>query len=251
MEQPDFTRVLLLCLLPIGGNVAGGLLAEVIPVSRRTLSLALHAAAGIILAVVALEIMPEAMAATRPWIPIAALVAGCVAFLLLDSMIHLVRHRVSGTEHQTDEQSGAGWAIFFGVAVDLFADGVIIGTGTTISAGLGLMLAIAQVPADLPEGFATIASFKAQGLARVRRIALSLMFALPILIGAAIGYYGVRNAPEIAKLSLLAFTAGILLTIVVEEIIPEAHEDGEARFAALVFIGGFALFAVISAYGGG
>ena len=82
-------------------------------------------------------------------------------------------------------------------------------------------------------------------------MALSLAFAVPILIGAAIGYYGVRNAPEIARLTLLAFTAGILLTVVVEEIIPEAHEDGEARFAALVFIGGFALFALISAYGGG
>ena len=251
MEHGDFARVLLLCLLPIGGNVAGGLLAELVPVSRRTLSLALHAAAGIILAVVALEIMPEAMAASAPWLPIAALVAGCVTFLLIDSLVHIVRHRVSGTSHEPEEPSGSTWAIFFGVAVDLFADGVLIGTGTTISAGLGLMLALAQVPADLPEGFATIANFRAKGMARVRRLTLSLAFAVPILIGAAIGYYGVRNAPDLAKLSLLAFTAGILLTVVVEEIIPEAHEDGEARFAALVFIGGFALFALISAYGGG
>lgn len=88
-------------------------------------------------------------------------------------------------------------------------------------------------------------------MSRGRRIVLSLAFAIPILLGATIGYFGVRKAPEIVKLSLLAFTAGILVTVVVEEIIPESHEDREARFAALVFIGGFPLFAMISAYGGG
>jgi ZIP family zinc transporter len=39
----------------------------------------------------------------------------------------------------------------------------------------------------------------------------------------------------------------VLTTVVVEEIVPEAHENGEARFAALVFVGGFALFALLSA----
>lgn len=251
MQEVDFGRVLLLCLLPIGGNVAGGLLAELIPVPQRTLSFALHAAAGVILSVVALEIMPEAMTASAPWIVIAALVGGCVAFLGLDALVHVVRHRGSRTRHMPGEESDSTWGIFVGVAVDLFADGIVIGAGTTISAGLGLLLALAQVPADLPEGFATIANFRAKGMSRGRRIALSLAFAVPIVLGAAIGYFGVRHAPEIVKLSLLAFTAGILLTVVIEEIIPEAHEDGEARFAALAFIGGFALFAAISAYGGG
>lgn len=248
--MPDFGRVLLYCLLPIGGNIAGGLLAELLPVSKRTLSLALHGAAGVILAVVALEILPQAMEASAPWIVIAALVGGTVAFLLLDSAVHVIRHRVGGTSHREDEPTSSTWAIFLGVAVDLFADGVIIGAGTTISAGLGLLLAVAQVPADLPEGFATIANFRDKGMSRRRRIALSFAFAIPILAGAVIGWFGVRDAPAIVKFSLLAFTAGILLTVVVEEILPEAHEDGEARFAALAFIGGFALFAMISAYAG-
>ena len=39
-----------------------------------------------------------------------------------------------------------------------------------------------------------------------------------------------------------------LTTVVVEEIVPEAHVEGEARFAALVFVAGFALFTLLSAY---
>ena len=57
-----------------------------------------------------------------------------------------------------------------------------------------------------------------------------------------------RGQSELVKMALLTFTAGILTTLVVEEIIPEAHQDGEARFATLLFLGGFALFGLLSAF---
>lgn len=43
--------------LPAVGNFAGGVLAEVFHVSERVLSLALHLAAGIVLAVVGLDVL--------------------------------------------------------------------------------------------------------------------------------------------------------------------------------------------------
>jgi zinc transporter, ZIP family len=49
-------------------------------------------------------------------------------------------------------------------------------------------------------------------------------------------------------LAMRAFTAGILVTVVVEEIIPSAHEEKEARVAALIFVDGFALFTLLSSY---
>jgi ZIP family zinc transporter len=63
-----------------------------------------------------------------------------------------------------------------------------------------------------------------------------------------VGYGAVRNGPPIAKSILIAFAAGILLTVVVEEIIPQAHESVETRPATLAFIVGFALFALLSIY---
>ncbi len=44
-------------------------IAEVFRVSGRALSLSLHLAAGIVLAVVGLELMPEALKASPPWVP--------------------------------------------------------------------------------------------------------------------------------------------------------------------------------------
>ena len=240
--MPEFLRILTLAALPALGNFAGGLAAEFLHVSERTLSLALHAAAGIILAVVGIELMPTALQAKPAWVVILALVAGGVFFLLADHGIDLLRCRFGG------EGSSAPWAIFFGVSIDLFSDGLMIGTGAVIDLRLALLLALGQVSADLPEGFATIASLKRQGIPRRRRLLLALSFALPVLIGAAAGYFGVRGGPELVRMALLAFTAGILVTVTVEEIVPEAHRGEEARLASLAFIGGFALFTALSVY---
>ena len=236
-------NALLLAMMPAVGNFAGGVLAEFVPVSQRTLSFALHTSAGIIFAVVAVELIPTAMSGGTPWMMIVAFVGGGLFFLAVDAGMGIAAKRTGrGAE-------GIGpWAIFFGVAVDLFSDGVMIGAGSTITVSLGLLLALGQVPADIPEGFATIATFRRQGVSRRTRVLLAAAFAVPVLLGATVGYWVVQGQPEVVKLALLAFTAGILLTVTVEEMIPEAHAGADSRWATLGLIGGFALFAFLSSY---
>jgi ZIP family zinc transporter len=63
-----FLTVLGLALLPALGNFLSGLLAEFRYVSKRNLNLALHAAAGIVLAIVAVELAPRALRSTSGWV---------------------------------------------------------------------------------------------------------------------------------------------------------------------------------------
>lgn len=254
----SYGTVLLLALLPAAGNFLGAVLAEVLPVSRRMLSLALHLAAGILLAVVGLELIPVALSIAQPWIPLVALVLGSLGFMLLDHLSGWVQERFSGVNAGDSsgpsasdgdgETRSSPWVIYAGVAFDLFSDGVMIGTGSNLGLALGVLLALGQVPADVPEGFATIATFKGRGLSRPRRLLLAASFVVPTLLGATLGFFAVRDAPDIIKVSLLAFTAGILLSVAVEEMIPEAHEQGEPRFGPAALVFGFALFALISVY---
>jgi zinc transporter, ZIP family len=239
----EFLTVLAFAALPALGNFAGGILAEFIVASGRTLSLALHAATGVVVAVVSLELIPESLRVDAPLMTVFSFVAGGLFFLAVAQMTQLVKTRFGNGN--TD--AGA-WMIFLGVAIDLFTDGVMIGTGSTIATGLGLLLALGQVPADVPEGLATIIAFERQGVPRHRQVQIAAAFAIPIFLGATIGYWLMRGQPELVKMALLTFTAGILTTLVVEEIIPEAHEDGEARFATLLFLGGFAMFGLLSAF---
>jgi ZIP family zinc transporter len=238
----SYLYMLALALLPAFGNFAGGIVAELVPTSRLMLSRALHAASGIVLAVVAVELLPEAMGGSAPnWAIILGLCLGGGFYVLLEWFIGLVQGG--------DEEAADAWMIYAAVAVDLFSDGLMIGVGSAVSISLALVLALGQVMADVPEGFATIANFKDKGASRTRRILLSASFVIPCLVGASLGYWLLRGRGEALQLTALAFTAGILLLAAVEEMLQEAHEAAEdTRLSAAFFLGGFALFTTVALY---
>ena len=240
----EFLLIILFSLLPALGTFAGGTIAEFFIISRKNFSLALHAATGIILAVISVVLIPQALKASTPWIVILAFVLGGIFFITIDNLINFVQGRLSGSD-----QSTTAWAIFLGVALDSFTDGLMIEVlASLINISLGLFIALGVVSADIPEGFATIAAFKEKGIKRKTRILLNFLASIPVLLGAAAGYFLVQGQPAIVEYAILAFTAGVLLTVTAEEIIPESHQNGEARLAALVLILGFAFFALISSY---
>ncbi|MDP9363354.1 MAG: ZIP family zinc transporter [Chloroflexota bacterium] len=185
------------------------------------------------------------MQADLPWLPLLAFVAGGAIFIGLDRAVGYVQARMGGGK----KQAGA-LAIFGGVSMDLFSDGVMIGTGTVMNPALGLLLAMGQVPADVSEGFAAVATLRNAGISRKRRILMAAGFSVPILLGAALGFLALREAPEILTLSVLALTGGALTAVVVEEMVGEAHEGETSQLGPIFLTAGFALFAAISVYFG-
>ncbi|MBK4736571.1 ZIP family metal transporter [Noviherbaspirillum pedocola] len=232
--------------LPAAGNFVGGAIAEMVRIPPSVLGFALHFAAGTILAVVGIELMGTALQTAHPWIIALAFVAGGAAAAGLRSALNAIVDRSGGAG------GGAGpWMIYAGVAADLISDGVMIGTSASISGKLALLLALGQVAADIPEGFATIATFRKAGMGRAARLALTASFALPILAATTLGYFAVREAPAVVKFALLSFTAGMLTTIAIEEMIEEAHESGgpkESGWQTLGLAIGFAAFIMLSSW---
>ncbi|MGE4045945.1 MAG: ZIP family metal transporter, partial [Acetobacteraceae bacterium] len=163
----DFWTLLLLALLPPFGCIAGALAAELTTVSRRWLSASLHAAVGIAVAVIAVELMPRALRGAPVWAVAVGFAAGGLAAILISR--GMTRYQSSLGTHGDK----GPWMVYLAVGSDLFSDGVMVGVGSAVSSGLGLLLAIGQVAGNLPEGFATIANFKDAKLARRRRILLA------------------------------------------------------------------------------
>lgn len=252
--MPDLLRVILLALFPAMGNFAGGLLAEMIRTSRRTLSIALHLAAGIVFGVIAIELAPRTIEGLAPWLAVLGFVAGGVAFIGLDALIDRFQPSVnkgegSQSSGQREGRAGGAWTIYAAVAVDLFADGLLIGAGSSLSFELALILALGQVTADIPEGFASIATFRDNGVPRTRRLLLSASFIVPVVAGALVSYLLLRDQPEALQLTALAFIAGMLLVAAAEEIMTEAHEvSPPSRFSSFALVCGFGLFAAVAGY---
>lgn len=238
----DYPLVLLLAALPTLGNFAGGIVAEFIDASPRMLSRALHVAAGVVSAVVAVELMPNALSGGAPaWAIALALLTGGAFYMLLEWTVD----RLIGAD---DARAGASM-VYAAVGVDLFGDGLMIGVGSVVSLSLALILAMGQLLADVPEGFAAIASLKNKGVGRLWRLTLSASFFIFCLLGATIGYWLLRDQGQALKLSALAFTAGVLQIAAVEDLMREAHEaEEDTRWSSMFFIGGFALFTALAIY---
>lgn len=242
-----FLTVLGLALLPALGNFSGGLLAEFRHVSKRNLNQALHAAAGIVLAIVAVELVPRALQSTSGWIVGLAFGLGGLAYVGLERVVERFQKRKGSGEDRTSM-----WMIYVAVATDLFSDGLMIGAGSAVGSSLAIVLALGQVLADVPEGFATIANLKNKGVPRGRRLLLGAAFAVPVLTAAALAYVLLRGQSEALKMAALVFTAGLLTVAAVEDMITEAHESAkDAPSSALAMIGGFVLFTFVSAGLGG
>ncbi|MDJ0391537.1 hypothetical protein QMO56_25880 [Roseomonas sp. E05] len=238
----SFWYVLLLALLPGAGNFAGGMVAEFGKTSPRLLNWALHAASGIVIAIVAVELVPEALGKLAGWWIAAAFAAGGAAYVLMEMLVERLQGQGGG-----GERTGM-WMIYVAVAADLVSDGLMLGTGSAVSSSLGLVLAAGQVLADLPEGYATVANFRDKGVPRRKRILLSASFFFYVVGAALLAYFLLRAASEGLKMAALVFVAGLLTVAAVEDMLEEAHEAREDnRLSVLAFIAGFALFTLASA----
>ena len=241
METSQLTTVLLLALLPGAGNFVGGVIAEVVPASPRWLNRALHAAAGVVIAVIAVEIFPDALEALSGWTIGVAFAIGGLAYIALEWLVE----RFAGSQSRM-------WMIYLAIAVDLMGDGLLIGAGTSVSAGLGIALALGQTLADAPEGFAAILTFRDNDVPRRRRLLLSLSFFLPVLAAALLAFLVLRGRPEAWQYTALVVAGGLLSTAALEDMLQEAHDaDADARTSTLALIAGFAIFVFVSAALGG
>ena len=137
--------------------------------------------------------------------------------------------------------------VYVAVAIDLLGDGLLIGARTAVASQLALVLALGQVLADIPEGFAVIVNFREKGAGMTNRLLISASFAVPVVGAAVLAYFGLRGQSEAVKMAALVFVAGLYTLAAVEDMLREAHESAEdSRWSAVSFLVGFALFLVVS-----
>lgn len=237
----DLLTLLAVALLPVGGNALGALFAELARAPRWLIGAALHAAVGVAIAVVAVDLTPRALETTPAWL-FALLFAGGAAFSVLLSRLAnwLCRLAPSG---------GGTWKVYVATAADLFSDGLMTGASSAVSGGLGLLLALSQLVANLPAGFATVAGFRAAGMSRGKRLLATATFALPVLVGAVLGYWLLRGEGPGVQNAALAVIVGILLGATIEDLVPQADRPGTARWISTsAFVAGFVFFTLLAAY---
>jgi ZIP family zinc transporter len=237
----EFLLVLGIALLASFLTYLGAPAAERFEVSHKVVSGALQFAAGIIVALVGLSLLPTVVRAGSPLPMAAAFFAGGALFVLFE---YFAAKKLATTSAMGANVVSIG--LFVGILVDMLIDGIMIGLGSTLTLATGLLLALSLGISAAPLAFVTIATAKRQGVSTERRRLLSLLFFLCVLLGALLGYLVLRNQSLGTRLILIALVSGFLITMVTQSIIPEANREGEPSLAGILFTGGIALYALLS-----
>lgn len=240
----DLTIIFMLALLPAIGSVAGALIAEWKQPPEWLIGAALHAAAGIATAVVAVELMPRAVASAATWMLAIAFMGGAIASILLKRATDWARRKLGGR----NDRAGL-WAVYAAIAADLLIDGLTTGAGAAVSRDLGLLLALSQVAANIPGGFAVAARFRSAGAGRAQRLKLTALYPLSPVFGGAVGYLALRGASDVLTGIALALFSGLLLLATIEDLVPQADQPGAPRkISSPAFGAGFVALMLVASY---
>jgi ZIP family zinc transporter len=130
-----------------------------------------------------------------------------------------------------------------GLAIGVLFGGVAAGVPEATISG-GLILAIGIGLQNFPEGIAVSMPLRRMGMSRKKSFFYGQLSAIVEPVAGVIGAVAVTFFTPVLPYAL-AFAAGAMIFVVVEEVIPETQQDKNTDIATLGFIGGFVVMMML------
>ena len=206
--------------------------------------------AGVLMGVVAFEILPEIFDALHtlkqaPTGAMVALVAGFLIFHIVEKTI-LIHHSQEG-EYGAHHHPKVGKASALALAGHSFLDGVGIGLGFQAGEAVGIAVAIAVIAHDFSDGLNTVSLMLLNKNNRKQSLKFLLIDAIAPILGALSTL--LFQIPDAGLVIYLGFFAGFLLYIGASEILPEAHSKHPSYGTIAMTILGVAFMFMASRFG--
>ena len=211
-------------------------------------------AAGVLLAVVAVDLVINARGVASLQMTAAGLLGGAAVFSSVNWLLsrYGARHRKRCGEcveqPAEDEQPGSGLAIAAGTLLDGVPEGVVLGLSVLHQGVPGLAIVGAFFLGNIPEAMSSSAGMRRAG--RTWRYVFGVWTGIFLMIGLAAAVAGLAlgdTAPSVRG-TVEAFAAGAILALVSETMIPEAFH-GSPQFNGLLLVIGFVALLVLLVLG--
>jgi zinc and cadmium transporter len=224
-----------------GGVVATAGAAATLTLHRSWIPRLVSFAVGALLGAVFLELLPHALEEGSPSRVMATVLAGLLAFFLLEKLV-LWRHAHGHGEHDdhedesehdhalhahgSDDGGRSGLMILIGTSVHNFCDGVVIAASFLADPKLGVAATVAIVAHAVPQQVGDFAVLLHSGFTRTKAFAYNVGVGVATLAGALAGYYALADMQQILP-TVLAIAAASLLYVAVADLIPSLHRRPE------------------------
>lgn len=228
-------------------------------ISRNVMNALLGFSAGIMIAASIWSLIIPAINLAEeqgmvPWIPSAiGVLVGMITLLIVDKIIpHL--HR--GLTETHAEGLKLGWRknilVFSAMTLHNIPEGLVIGVafGSLQFVSSHMTLAVAATLAlgialqDFPEGIAAAAPLRRGGWSRAKSFFYGQLSGVVEPMAAVVGYMFVTASQSILPFAL-SFSAGAMLFVVIEELIPESQQEGNTDISTIFTIIGFVTMMVL------
>jgi zinc transporter, ZIP family len=224
--------------------VLGAAIAYFTPLSHRVVASVMGFGGGVLIAVLAFELIEEAHVHGGLGTAVLGAVGGAIAFstanLLLSRRGAGDRKRCGHCVAQPTEAQvpGSGLAIALGALLDGTVEAIIIGLSLAIGPGVSMVAVVGFFVSNLPEGLSSAAGMKLAGRSATYIFGIWTGIAAISGVAAWAGYAISGSVPPAVVAALGAVAAGGLLATVAETMMPEAF-DQAPEFIGLITVAGF------------
>jgi ZIP family zinc transporter len=223
------TPIVLILLIAIAGPIIGSAIGVLKRPSDLFMYTMLAFAAGVMLGISFLHLIPESIGLSSVWLCTMGILIGAAVMYGLDRVVPHMDPKCCTYESQGKMKRTAS-LILLGIFMHNLPEGMAIATGTVNETGATLVIALAIAIHNIPEGIVTSAPYYYQSKNRIESFLLSSSTAIPIVIGFALAYFLFQNISLTVIGVITAITAGIMIYIAGDELIPMAHEMEKKLF---------------------
>jgi len=207
--------------------------------SRKVIGLIMAFGVGALISSVSFELIAPAMEAADTWKVGVGLALGSAVFFLGDRAIA----NMGGSNRKNPDggdDGGSGLGIVLGTVLDGIPESAVLGMSLVGGGGVSVALLAGIWVSNFPESLGSTVGLTKGGWEKKKVRLLWLGITLVSALSAAIGYSIVNNVSALSGVLVESFAAGALLTMIADEMAPEAF-DRSAIYAGLATVAGFAL----------
>lgn len=215
--NPLFLVVIIAVLGPIIGSLIGVLRKP----SDRFMFNMLSFAAGVMLAISFLQLIPLSIHLSSVLFSIIGFVIGALFMFALDRLIPHIHPELCAQE-QGGKLKKTSIYLLLGIAMHNLPEGMAIAIGAVTNFRLTFAIALAIAIHDIPEGICTSAPYYYYSKKKLKSFLLSASTLIPTLIGFVLSYYLFKNIPLQFVGLIIGATAGLMIYISSDELIPSS-----------------------------
>ena len=222
-------------------SVLGPIIGSVIGVAKKPSLMymcnMLCFAAGVMLGISFLELIPESIRISSVGICVAGILMGALIMYGVDRIIPHIHPELCTQEQGCNLQRTSIYLIL-GIFLHNFPEGMAIAIGAVTGTKVSLIIALAIAIHNIPEGICTSAPYYHATGNRLKAFLISSSTAVPLLIGYLLARYIFDSITPGVLGFIIGATAGLMIYITLDEIIPNscAGNDHSTIFSLLTGI---------------